>query len=62
MYANPIVPSAPVTAVETMPDGPEVNMITAVNRALHDAMQRSPDVRVFGEDVADPKGGVFKAT
>jgi 2-oxoisovalerate dehydrogenase E1 component beta subunit len=39
-----------------------VNMITAVNRSLHDAMNWSSDVRVFGEDVADPKGGVFKAT
>ena len=62
VYANPIVPAAAVTEVEATPDGPEVNMITAVNRSLHDAMNRSADVRVFGEDVADPKGGVFKAT
>ncbi|NND01953.1 MAG: tungsten formylmethanofuran dehydrogenase [Acidimicrobiia bacterium] len=62
VYANPVVPGAAVTEVETVPPGPDVNMITAVNRSLHDAMERSADVRVFGEDVADPKGGVFKAT
>lgn len=62
VYANPIVPSSPVTAVESVPDGPEVNMITAINRALRDVMERSDEVKVFGEDVADPKGGVFKAT
>ncbi len=62
VYANPVVPSVAVTEIEEVPDGPEVNLITAVNRALHDAMNRSPEVRVFGEDVADPKGGVFKAT
>ncbi len=62
VYANPIVPSSAVTTIEQVPDGPQVNLITAVNRSLHDAMENSPDVRVFGEDVADPKGGVFKAT
>ncbi len=62
VYANPIVPTSAVTTIEQVPDGPQVNLITAVNRSLHDAMENSPDVRVFGEDVADPKGGVFKAT
>ena len=62
VYANPITPTEPTTTIEQVPSGPEVNMITAVNRTLHDAMARSRDVRVFGEDVADPKGGVFKAT
>ncbi len=62
VYANPIIPQSPVTTIETVPDGPEVNLVTAINRSLHDAMERSEDVRVFGEDVADPKGGVFRAT
>jgi len=62
VYANPVVPTTAVTDLESVPEGPEVNLITAVNRSLHDAMERSKDVRVFGEDVADPKGGVFKAT
>jgi 2-oxoisovalerate dehydrogenase E1 component len=62
VYAKPITPQDPVTTIEEIPDGPVVNLITAINRTLHDAMGRSRDVRVFGEDVADPKGGVFKAT
>jgi len=62
VYANPITPQEAVTTIEETPDGPEVNLITAINSSLHDAMSRSRDVRVFGEDVADPKGGVFKAT
>lgn len=62
VYARPISPSEPVTGVEPAPEGPNVNMITAVNRALHDVMEAHDDTVVFGEDVAGEKGGVFKAT
>ncbi|MDH3470800.1 MAG: dehydrogenase E1 component subunit alpha/beta [Acidimicrobiia bacterium] len=62
VYANPIVPSEPVTEVEEVPEGEEVNLITAVNRALHDVMTTHADTVLFGEDVAHEKGGVFKAT
>ncbi len=62
VYANPIVPSVPVETIEPTPIGEEVNLITAVNRTLHYAMGREPNSVIFGEDVADPKGGVFKAT
>jgi 2-oxoisovalerate dehydrogenase E1 component len=62
VYAKPIVPSAAVTEVEPPTDGEEVTLITGINRALHEIMSAYPDVTIFGEDVADPKGGVFKAT
>ena len=62
VYANPIVPSTAVTEPEPATEGPSVNMITAVNRALHDVMEIHDDTVVFGEDVAGEKGGVFKAT
>lgn len=62
VYAMPIVPTEAATEPEPIPDGEEVNLITAVNRTLHEVMARRSDVLVFGEDVADPKGGVFKAT
>jgi 2-oxoisovalerate dehydrogenase E1 component len=62
VYANPIVPSVPAVTVEPVPVGEEVNLITAINRTLHYAMGRDPQTVTFGEDVADPKGGVFKAT
>ncbi len=62
VYANPVAPSGPVTEVEDVPGTETVNLITAVNRTLHEIMRAHPDTVVFGEDVADPKGGVFKAT
>lgn len=62
VYANPIVPTEAVTSPEAPPEGPMVNLITAVNRALSDVMAAHPDTVVFGEDVAGEKGGVFKAT
>ena len=62
VYANPIVPSIPVETVAPTIAGEEINLITSVNRTLHYAMGRDPQTVIFGEDVADPKGGVFKAT
>jgi 2-oxoisovalerate dehydrogenase E1 component len=62
VYANPIVPSVAVETMEPTLAGEEINLITSVNRTLHYAMGRDPQTVIFGEDVADPKGGVFKAT
>jgi len=62
VYANPIIPTVPAHMPEPIPSGEDVNLITAVNRTLHYAMGRDPNTVIFGEDVADPKGGVFKAT
>ena len=55
------------------PEGNPVTMVAAINRTLHDEMERNPVMVVFGQDVADAskcdivekvpgKGGVFKAT
>jgi 2-oxoisovalerate dehydrogenase E1 component len=62
VYSLPIVPRDAVTEVEPVAEGGTVNLITAINRTLHDIFAAFPDTAVFGEDVADPKGGVFKAT
>lgn len=62
VYASPIDAGPATDTVEPIPDGEEVNLITAINRALHDVMETRPETVLFGEDVADPKGGVFKAT
>ena len=37
-------------------------MLDAVNRTFHAAMDQLPDVVFFGQDIADPKGGVFNLT
>lgn len=62
VYANPITPTEPVTAIVEDPEGEQGNIITAINRTLHELMASDDRMVVFGEDVADPKGGVFKAT
>lgn len=62
VYARVIEPMPAATAPDPAPVGPEVNLITAINRAIHDVMRAFPDVVTFGEDVAGNKGGVFKAT
>lgn len=62
VYARPIEPSTPATEPEPVPSGETVNLITAVNKALHEVMAAHEDAVVFGQDVARRKGGVFKAT
>ena len=52
------------TAPDTENDAPaerRLNMIEAINDALHVVMERDPDVVVFGED-AGYFGGVFRCT
>ena len=53
--ANP-VPAANIKLDESC------RMLDAVNRTFHAAMDQLPDVVFFGEDIADPKGGVFNLT
>ncbi|MFO8026749.1 MAG: thiamine pyrophosphate-dependent enzyme [Opitutales bacterium] len=42
--------------------GDSCRMLDAVNKTFHHAMDELPDVVFFGEDIADPKGGVFNLT
>ena len=62
VYAKEIPSGPAATEVEAVPDGEKVNLITAINKTLHEIMEAHPDTVVFGEDVAREKGGVFKAT
>ncbi len=62
VYAKPIELEPPAREPERPPAGDTVNLITAINQTLHEILERIPEASVFGEDVADPKGGVFKAT
>lgn len=47
---------------EPVHTGASIVMVDAINHALHEEMKRNPKVLVYGEDVADGKGGVFTAT
>lgn len=48
---------APVLAVEG-----QKTVVQRLNEALHEVMDRRPDVVVLGEDILDPYGGAFKVT
>jgi 2-oxoisovalerate dehydrogenase E1 component len=62
VYAKPIVPDDPAAEPEAPAVGETMNMITSINTALHEIFEEYEDTSIFGEDVGDPKGGVFKAT
>lgn len=40
----------------------QIVMVDAINHALNEEMEINDKLIIFGEDVADPKGGVFTAT
>ncbi len=44
------------------PSGEKIVMVDAINHALKEEMERNEHMYVFGQDVADGKGGVFTAT
>jgi len=48
--------------VEPVHTGSKIVMVDAINHALNEEMESNPKMVVFGEDVADGKGGVFTAT
>lgn len=42
--------------------GAPVTMIDAINHGLREEMERNPKIVLWGEDIDDPKGGVFGVT
>ncbi len=59
MLASGLDPAPGTT--EARPDGPRINMLTAIRRTLDHELAVNPRVLVFGEDVGR-KGGVHAAT
>ncbi len=53
--------SPPPGSETPAPEGPRINLLTAVRRTLEHELRTNPRVLVFGEDVG-PKGGVHAAT
>ncbi len=51
----------PATSETPEPEGPRINLLTAIRRTLETELRDNPRVLVFGEDVG-PKGGVHAAT
>lgn len=58
LFAEPTVPDA--AEARTRPCGGTI--VEAVNRALRTGLERHPELILFGEDIDDPKGGVFGFT
>lgn len=53
------------TFAETEPEyitDDTISMVEAINRGLREELERNPKIVMWGEDVADPKGGVFGVT
>ena len=46
----------------SQPSGKSIVMVDAINHALHEEMAFNDKMYIFGEDIADGKGGVFTAT
>lgn len=61
VFADESTRNLPYAASEPT-TGPEAVLVDAINHALKEEMARNPKILVFGEDIADPKGGVFTAT
>lgn len=55
-WGEDVLPERP--PIET---GPQT-MVDAINKVFHKALESDPNVIFFGEDIEDPKGGVFKLT
>lgn len=61
IYAPDPVLNGPAPEPQYLPGG-DVTMIDAINHGLREEMQRNPKMIMWGEDIADPKGGVFGVT
>jgi 2-oxoisovalerate dehydrogenase E1 component len=59
--AQAAVPASLVASVKSGDTDTPITVATAINRALHDILDRYPEALIFGEDVAR-KGGVYGVT
>ena len=57
-----VEPKAMEPPKEIKEPGERIVMVDAINHALLEEMERDEKMIVYGQDVADPKGGVFTAT
>ncbi len=54
-------PCEPASACFATPDQP-LTMVESINCVLHAGMEKFPQMLAYGEDIEDPKGGVFGFT
>jgi 2-oxoisovalerate dehydrogenase E1 component len=58
---DPVVRAGPPPMPRTVSEEP-IAFIDAINHGLREEMERNPKIVMWGEDIADPKGGVFGVT
>ena len=52
----------PAAVTPPVVGGQKMRMVDAVNDVFHEALKQNDDYIFFGEDIEDPKGGVFRLT
>lgn len=55
-------PQTDVSEPKVVETGEKTFLVEAINHALREEMERNPEMLIYGEDVAGPKGGVFTVT
>lgn len=50
------------TEFPDLPGKAKRRMVDSINQTFHKILDENPDTVFFGQDIADPKGGVFKLT
>ncbi|MFP4357780.1 MAG: thiamine pyrophosphate-dependent enzyme [Puniceicoccaceae bacterium] len=55
-------PAPPVSERPPVDLGERARMLDAVNLSLKEVLRRNPNSVFYGQDIADPKGGVFRLT
>jgi len=55
-------PPFEVAAIPFLAPDDSVTMVQAINQVLHAGMEEFPEMLTYGEDIEDPKGGVFGFT
>ena len=51
-----------IEEVDFVKKSDSIVMVDAINHGLHEEMAKNDKMVIFGQDIADPKGGVFTAT
>ena len=57
-----ILGDPPMAVAPPLDGNQKLRMVDAVNTVFHDALEHDSDVVFFGQDIEDPKGGVFGLT
>jgi 2-oxoisovalerate dehydrogenase E1 component len=62
LEAHCAIPPMPRDLVASLTSGEAITMVQAINMTLHHALAGNQRMVMFGEDIEDPKGGVFGFT